>query len=193
MLLDYIVAEQKRCGDSRPLRVLQLSATNRNGAAADDSTPPLRLSEADKANETVRRRIHATKQLRLTAIADEKQLADQVSELSLARRNSGRAVLIFARSIEAVQKIESAIGKAKLPIVVLTGTMRGKERDKLVKDSTFLRFLPPSPRPGLRRNSRMAQCISSPPAQVKSASISRRMNLSATSRLSRAWPSGSGV
>ena len=147
-LLNSLVDEQKRCGDSRPLRVLQLSATNRNGAVADDSTPPLKLSEADKANETVRRRIHATKQLRLTAIADEKQLADQISELSLARRDSGRAVLIFARSVEAVQKIESAIGKAKLPVVVLTGTMRGKERDKLVKDSTFLRFLPRSSRPG---------------------------------------------
>ncbi|MCI0747474.1 MAG: type I-U CRISPR-associated helicase/endonuclease Cas3, partial [Verrucomicrobia subdivision 3 bacterium] len=146
-LLNSIVDEQKRCGDNRPLRVLQLSATNRNGAAADDSTPPLRLSEADKANETVRRRIHATKQLRLTAIADEKQLADQISELSLSCRDSGRAVLIFARSVEAIQKIESAIGKAKLPVVVLTGTMRGKERDKLVKDSTFLRFLPPSSRP----------------------------------------------
>jgi CRISPR-associated endonuclease/helicase Cas3 len=148
ILLNSIVDEQKRCGDNRPLRVLQLSATNRNGAAPDKSTPPLRLSEADKANETVRRRIHATKQLRLTAIADEKQLADQISEFSLARRDSGRAVLIFARSVEAVQKIESAIGKAKLPVVVLTGTMRGNERDKLVKDSTFLRFLPPSSRPG---------------------------------------------
>ena len=156
----------------------ELSATNRNGAAPDESTPPLRLSEADKANETVRRGIHATKQLRLTAIADEKQLADQISELSLARRDSGRAVLIFARSVEAVQKIESAIGKAELPVVVLTGTMRGKERDKLVKDSTFLRFLPPSSRPNAqRRNSRMARCISSPLARVKSASISRRMNL----------------
>lgn len=146
-LLNSIVHEQKRCEDSRALRVLQLSATSRNGAAADNSTLPLSLSEADKANETVRRRIHAPKQLRLTASADEKQLADTLSELALARRDSGRAVLIFARSVEAVQKIESAIGKVKLPVVVLTGTMRGKERDELVKDSTFLRFLSPSSRP----------------------------------------------
>lgn len=146
-LLDSIVDEQKRCGDSRPLCVLQLSATNRNGAPADNSTPTLGLSEADRANETVRRRIHATKQLRLTVIADEKQLADKLSELALARRDSGRAVLVFARLVEVVQKIESALGKAKLSVVVLTGTMRGKERDELVKDSTFLRFLPPSSRP----------------------------------------------
>ncbi len=147
-LLDYIVAEQKHCGDSRPLRVLQLSATNRNDAPSNDSTPPLRLSKADEDNQIVSKRLHATKQLRLTAIADEKQLADKLSELALARRDSGRSVLVFARSVEAVQKIESSIGKAKLPVAVLTGTMRGKERDKLVKDSTFLRFLPPSSRPG---------------------------------------------
>src|SRR5208337_3406555 len=90
-LLNSIVDEQKRCGDSRPLRVLQLSATNRNDAAAGDSTPPLKLSEADKANETVHQRIHAMKQLRLTAIADEKQLANKLSELALARRDSRRS------------------------------------------------------------------------------------------------------
>lgn len=146
-LLDTIVTEQKRCGDKRPMRVLQLSATNRDAATNEDPAPPLRLTTADEANETVRQRIHATKQLRLTPIADEKQLAEKLSELALARRDSGRAVLVFARSVEAVQKIESTIGKANLPVVVLTGTMRGKERDELAKDSVFLRFLPPSSRP----------------------------------------------
>ncbi len=145
-LLDSIVVEQKRCGDSRPLRVLQLTATSRNGAATVDAAP-LRLTAADEANEVVRRRIHAAKQLRLTALSDEKQPADKLSELALVRRDSGRAVLVFARSVEAVQKIESALGRDKLPVVVLTGTMRGKERDALVKDSTFLRFLPPSSQP----------------------------------------------
>ncbi len=146
-LLDSIVDEQKRCGESRPLRVLRLSATNRIGAAAENTRSTLGLSEADQENEIVRRRIHATKQLRLTAIADDRQLPEKLSELALARRDSRRAVLVFARSVEAVQKIESAIGKAKLPAVVLTGTMRGKERDELVKEPAFLRFLPPSSRP----------------------------------------------
>lgn len=146
-LLDTIVVDQKRCGDKCPMRVLQLSATNRDAATNGDSAPPLRLTRADEENETVRERIHATKQLRLTAIADEKQLTEKLSELALARRESGRAVLVFARSVETVQKIEASIGKAKLPVVVLTGTMRGKERDKLTNDSVFLRFLPPSSRP----------------------------------------------
>ncbi len=146
-LLDSIVKEQKRCGDNRAMRVLQLSATNRGDPVASDATPPLRLTEADEANETVRRRIHATKQLRLTPIPDEKQLSEQLAELALARRDSGRAVLVFARSVANVQKIEAAIAKAKLPVVALTGTMRGKERDKLPENPAFARFLPLSSRP----------------------------------------------
>lgn len=146
-LLDTIVTEQKRCGDKRPMRVLQLSATNRDAATNDPSAPPLRLTTDDEANETVHQRIHASKQLRLTPIPDEKQIAEKLSELALARRDSGRAVLVFARSVEAVQKIEAAIGKSKLPVVVLTGTMRGKERDALTERPEFLRFLPESSRP----------------------------------------------
>ncbi|HAB14911.1 MAG TPA: type I-U CRISPR-associated helicase/endonuclease Cas3 [Verrucomicrobiota bacterium] len=145
-LLDSIMAEQKRCGESRPLRVMQLSATGRNGADADSASKVLRLTAEDETNETVRRRINAAKQLRLNAIPDEKQLAEKLSELALARRDSGRAVLVFARPVEVVQKIESALGKAKQSVVVLTGTMRGKERDDLVNDARFLRFLPLSSR-----------------------------------------------
>ena len=149
-LLDSIVAEQKKCGDGRALRVLRLSATNRNDATNENSAPPLRLTDADKANETVRKRIHAPKQLNLNhSVPDEKQVADKLIELALKpeRQKSGRAVLVFARSVEAVQKIEAAIGKAKLPVVVLTGTMRGKERDELTERPEFLRFLPESSRP----------------------------------------------
>jgi CRISPR-associated endonuclease/helicase Cas3 len=146
-LLDTIATEQTRFGDKRPMRVLQLSATNRDTATNEVPAAPLRLTTADEANETVCKRIHATKQLRLTPTADEKQLADKLSELALARRDSGRAVLVFARSVEVVQKIEAAIGKAKLPVVVLTGTMRGKERDELAEGPEFQRFLPESSRP----------------------------------------------
>lgn len=143
-LLHTIVAEQNRCGDKRPMRVLQLSATNREAAISEDPNPPLRMTAADEANETVRKRIHATKQLRLTPINDEKGLPERLSELAIARRDSGRAVLVFARSVEAVHKIETAIVKAKLPVVILTGTMRGKERDELAESSVFQRFLPGS-------------------------------------------------
>jgi CRISPR-associated endonuclease/helicase Cas3 len=137
-LLDSIVEEQKRCGDARPLHVLQLTATAR------DSSKPFSLTQADEEHEVVSQRLNARKHLRLIAIEDEKPalLAAKLSELALARRDSGRAVLIFARTVDAVQKIASALAAEKLSHEVLTGTMRGLERDKLVDKETFRRFLP---------------------------------------------------
>ena len=145
-LLDDIVVEQQRSGDPRALRLLRLSATDRNVDTEENRGRPLRLSPDDEVNEVIHQRIHAVKQLRLSAIADEKQLAEALVNLALSRRESGRAVLIFARSVEAVQKIETAIGNANLRVIVLTGTMRGDKRDELTENPTFLRFLPESSR-----------------------------------------------
>lgn len=142
-LLDSIVDEQKRCGDARPLHVLQLTATAR------DSSKPFTLTPADEDHEIVRQRLDARKHLRLSQIEDEKPapLAAKLSELALARRDSGRAVLIFARTADAVQKVASALEAEKLPHEVLTGTMRGLEREGLIKKPILSRFLPPSSRP----------------------------------------------
>ena len=145
-LLNSIAIEQKRFNENRRLRVMQLSATNRNVGVINSSPNVLQLSAADEANETIRRRIHATKQLRLIAIPDEKGLVERLGDLALARSASGRAVLVFVRTVDAVQKIEATLAKAQLQVVVLTGTMRGEERDKLVREPQFLRFLPPSGR-----------------------------------------------
>jgi CRISPR-associated endonuclease/helicase Cas3 len=135
-LLDSIVKEQKH--DARPLHVLQLTATARGSVDAFTLTP------ADEEHEVVRQRLQAKKHLKLIPIEDEKPapLAAKLSELALARRDSGRAVLIFARTVDAVQKVASALEAEKLPHEVLTGTMRGFERDKLVEKETFRRFLP---------------------------------------------------
>lgn len=133
-LLDSIKKEQVRCGDLRPLRVLQLSATARN---ADEK--PFGLTEADEQNQIVARRLNAPKQLKLTALSEGK-LEDKLVALALSKRDSGRAVLIFARTVEVVQKVSAAL-KDYDP-VVLTGTMRGLERDRLIEQPIFARFLP---------------------------------------------------
>ncbi len=142
-LLDSIVSEQKRCGDARPLHVLQLTATAR------DSNKTFTLTSADEEHEVVCQRLSARKHLRFNPIEDEKPapLAAKLSELALARRDSGRAVLIFARTVDAVQKVASALGAEKLPHEVLTGTMRGLEREGLIKRPILSRFLPSSSRP----------------------------------------------
>ena len=139
-LLDSIVAEQARCGDSRPLSVLQLSATARGAQET-----AFQISSADEENEIVSRRLNAHKKLRLVQIEDEKKLADKLTELALSRRESGRAVLIFSRTVDVVQKIADALKSQ--PHEVLTGTMRGKEREDLLKKPILSRFLPASARP----------------------------------------------
>lgn len=141
-LLGDVVIEQKRCKDAHPLRVLELSATTRG------TSSPFRLTPEDEADPCVARRLRAPKRLVLHPIDDEKQLAEELTKLALARRGSGRAVLVFARSVEVVQRVAEALEKQKLATVVLTGTMRGKERDELARrNPRFLRFLPKSSRP----------------------------------------------
>lgn len=141
-LLSTIVQRQTRDLDARPLRLLQLSATTRG------NTPAFGLTEADKLHSGVARRLHAAKSLRLHPVADEKLLAERLAALALARRDSGRAVLIFARSVEVVQRVSAELLKQKIEPKpqILTGTLRGLERDELVEHSVFQRFLPPSSR-----------------------------------------------
>lgn len=135
-LLESIAAEQRRCHDARALHVLQLTATSRSEAPAFNLTPD------DEKDSHVRQRLRAPKRLHLHAIANEKELPDKLAELALAHRDSGRAVLLFVRTVDAANKVASALRKRSLPTCVLTGTMRGKERDALVNDPVFQRFQP---------------------------------------------------
>src|SRR5262249_55847863 len=137
-LLEAIEWEQKRCREFRSFRVMELTATSRGG------TEPFVLSEADRANEVVKRRTGAVKQLFLHPIEDEKKLADRLAELALVHKDSGRAVLIFCRKLEDVEKVADKLAKAKaLKVERLTGTLRGLERDRLATENgVFARFLP---------------------------------------------------
>jgi CRISPR-associated endonuclease/helicase Cas3 len=140
-LLENIVAEQLRCREGSPLRVIQLSATTRGAESTFTLTPK------DEQDERVKKRLRASKRLVIHPIDDEKHLADNLLSLALARRNSGRAVLIFCCSVDVVLRVAEGLEKQKLAKETLTGTKRGRERDELVKQKNFLRFLPPSSRP----------------------------------------------
>jgi CRISPR-associated endonuclease/helicase Cas3 len=143
-LLETLAARQITDRDLRPLRVLALSATNRDATETSHA-----LTEADHENPIVRKRTHAAKKPTLHDIADEKkELADKLTSLALARRDSGRAVLIFARSLDVVHRVAAALEKAKVANtpVKLVGPLRGLERDRLVEHPVFQRFIPPSNR-----------------------------------------------
>ncbi len=132
-LLNKIEEEQQRCQDFAPIKVMELTATPRSKA-------PFQLTPPELAGEVpdVAKRLNAKKSLRLHPAADEKTIVDKVVEFALSHKDSGLAILIYMRTVEDVKKVADKLGKVKK--TTLTGTMRGKERDDLVKTSIFKRF-----------------------------------------------------
>lgn len=133
-----IEKEQRRCNDFRPMRVMELTATSRTGGEV------FGLTDSDRMNEIVQKRIKAIKRLHLVENRDSKKLAEEISEIAMRFKDSRLAILVFVRLVEDVDKITK-----KLPpgtFEQLTGTLRGLERDSLVKKPIFQRFLPESNR-----------------------------------------------
>lgn len=133
-LLTSIEAEQKKCREFRIFRVMELTATSR------ENGKPFTLGADDLTNETVKKRIMAKKTIHLHEVDNEKNIADRIADLALRFKDSKRSILVFVRKVEDVLKISSKLAREELE--VLTGTLRGKERDGLVERPIFKRFLP---------------------------------------------------
>ncbi len=163
-LLESIDAEQKRCGDLSPLRVMQLTATTRGGKGGEENAsvgltkeeanPPNMLP--DQPTEPIHhvwRRLKAAKALMLHEAGDDKAVAADIARLALEHEDSGGAVLVFVRRLEDVGTVCSELEKKvdKDRIERLTGTMRGLERDRMADprregaSRVFARFLRPPP------------------------------------------------
>jgi len=128
----------------RGLSVVALSATARGVKAA-----PFILDDSDRQNDVLGQRLHAHKRLSFYTCDDKaKELGVKLAELALQHEDSGQPILIFARGLETIQKIYDELTKGKenkdraARIAMLTGTIRGHERDQLVKNPVFQRFLP---------------------------------------------------
>ncbi len=132
-LLRSIVDAQR--DDIRPLKVLALSAT---GRAQADFT----LSAEDEAHPVVSRRLRATKRLQVIDVEDKKDLPQRAAKAAAAQEGK---VIVFLSSVEHAEKAADALRKAKKQVQVLTGTLRGAERDELVTTPVFARFLPRTP------------------------------------------------
>lgn len=120
--------------DFKPLRVMALTATSRSDVA------PFSLTNDDRANAIVKKRFEAVKELSLIELGKDDRLEDKIAEKA---KDLNGAVLIFVRSVETALRIVDALdkGERKGHVISLTGTMRGKERDDLVKDPRFRHFL----------------------------------------------------
>ena len=117
------------------LQVMALTATGRDRGA-------FVLDDTDFSHPTVRQRYCASKQLHLHELADSKKPAKELAERALTLRNQGTTVLVYASTVETVLEVHSLLRRASVPAQLLTGTMRGFERDQLVHDPIFTRFLP---------------------------------------------------
>lgn len=133
LLLTAVAEEQQRCKEPRPLKVLALSATGR-------AEPDFALGEEDLRHEAVTKRLYARKGLQIHLVDDRKELPERIA--SRAAGLSGK-VIVFLSSVDQAERCAQVLRKAKKQsVVTLTGTMRGAERDELVKNAVFARFLP---------------------------------------------------
>ena len=143
-LLIGVECEQRRCKEFRKFQVMELSATSRG------ETEAFGLSDNDRANNEVMKRISAKKAISLSKLDDEKQLADRIAKLAQGDHTKNRSVLVFVRKVDDVEKIIKQLPKGATQ--QLTGTLRGLERDRMAdpRKATgcpiFARFLkPPKP------------------------------------------------
>ncbi len=122
----------------RALRVVAMSATMR------DTDKAFRLDDADRGHPILRQRLSAHKVLQVHKVAQKDALVSNMVDLAQEHSGSGDPILIYAEAVDTVQKIEAQLSKTLdgESVRVLTGTMRGRERDRLVDDPVFRRFLP---------------------------------------------------
>jgi CRISPR-associated endonuclease/helicase Cas3 len=150
-LLEKIADEQTQCKDFAKLRVMELTATTRttNGSSAfeltaEEKKPPEVIPEStenEPSIHTVWRRLKARKKLVLTAAEDEKTVPGKIARIAEGYKDQQAAVLVFLRSVEAAKAVREELRKTGRPARLLTGTIRGKERDELVETDEFKRFL----------------------------------------------------
>ncbi len=154
-LLTAIEREQTkgRAPDRWPLKIMELTATSRGKGEAEGLTdkekaPPNVLpAKLTKPIHFVWQRLKAPKALEIRAPVDDKQLASTIAGFASDQYGkSKQAVLVYARLVKDVEEIARTLRKTTAYVETLTGTMRGLERDGLVKTPVFQRFLPKSSR-----------------------------------------------
>ncbi len=154
-LLGAIQSFQSRGGDGadgggKPLRVIRMSATTGDGKKGE----PFKLEKSDLVDGEIDRRFTAKKTLTIKLL-DKGKLAETLAAeaINLAEDNSlrGDRIVVFVRRPDDARAVAEAIRKHDAAtknsgphadcVEVLTGTMRGLERDELVEKAVLKRFL----------------------------------------------------
>lgn len=145
-LLRTVVNCQAQSSEPRPARVMELSATDRDDIGRD----VFGLVEAeDEKDSMVADRLGAKKYMRLHRAVLKDDFVRRVIDLAKRHEEDRAKVLIYVRSPETAQEIVSQLKKtvktegsnARARVAVLTGTIRGYERDKLIGQAPTQYFL----------------------------------------------------
>ncbi len=145
-LLEYVRGLQ--AGDTsteRSLRVLAMSATSSVKANADSVKPAaIILDAADHAEPMVRRRLHAAKRLQLHP-TEKRGHIKLLAALAAAHETGTNRVIVYVRTPDDAAKVASELtgkmhGIGRERVALLTGTIRGYERDRLA-DGPVLQVL----------------------------------------------------
>jgi len=133
---------QAQCQDGRPraVRVMELSATARG-----DDADTLRLTSEDEKKKAVTQRLDAAKRLQFHEVEAASITGELVRHIA-AHENDRSKVLVYVRSPKDVQRVANGLRKelgdsAEDRVAVLTGTIRGHERDELVRSDPVYRAL----------------------------------------------------
>jgi CRISPR-associated endonuclease/helicase Cas3 len=121
----------------KSFRILLLSATPKSSG----SLKPFEHDPAEDAaeNQEFSKVFHAPKSLSLREVGNLNEL--EAAVWALATESPVARTAIFVEQPEKALKLAERLRKDKRPCALLTGTMRGFERDGLLKDPTFVRFL----------------------------------------------------
>ncbi|HMN97243.1 MAG TPA: type I-U CRISPR-associated helicase/endonuclease Cas3 [Phycisphaerales bacterium] len=161
-LLASIQAEQGRASDTRVIQVMRLSATARPVRSSDTSrataqaptslaanggpTNAFSLTPAEMLDPIVRDRLDAKKHLLLDIAGEDKLCATIVTHAKRLGAQPGR-ILIYVRSPKTASTVAALLSKAlgaggTARVALLTGTIRGHERDALAKGPILSAFRP---------------------------------------------------
>jgi len=133
------VAEVQHCSNELlPVDVVELSATLRNNISSDFKL------EADEEDQIVKDRMDAKKRLFLHEVGED-GLIEKLVELSKAHDQEQARVLIYVISPEdaqsVVDQLQKQLDNSEDRIALLTGTIRGYERDQIVGQNPVYRAL----------------------------------------------------
>jgi CRISPR-associated endonuclease/helicase Cas3 len=144
-LIEAICSEQKSAKDAKPFRVMALSATTRKrGEPFEPQDKTFELEDNEKEETLVKKRLQAKKRLCLHSAND---VPAKAAELALTRKDGGQAILVYLRTVKDVQSVKKSLANQDQQAQVLTGTLRGLERDELAtRDPIFARFMPEADR-----------------------------------------------